>query len=157
MKVYSDFDHDISLSKYKTFGWPDNRKLEANNNPLYYNELNDKRIRNEVALQLKNKGYTYAELNPDLKMHYHIVVENWATINPDPFGYAYDSYWLNRNVNRYEYREGTLIIDLMDPKTNTLIWRGWAVNFNDEKRPDQMEHQIKEATQKIFQKFPIHK
>jgi hypothetical protein len=25
------------------------------------------------------------------------------------------------------YKEGTIIIDLIDPKTNTLVWRGYGV------------------------------
>ena len=49
-----------------------------------------------------------------------------------------------------------MIIDLMDTKTNNLVWRGWAVNFLDEDKPDQIEDQIKVAVGKIFEKFPKH-
>ena len=153
LKIYSDFDHNISIKKYKTFGWPDHEKLERKNNPLY-NEQTDKVIRREVALQLNKKGYQFSEIQPDLRMHYHIVLENWS-ITPDPFGYEYDSYWLNREIHLYEYRQGTLIIDLVDPKTDFLIWRGWVVNFKGQKKPGQIENQIKKATQKIFEAFPL--
>jgi len=156
MKVYSDFDRDISVKNYSTFGWPESKQLETKNNPLYYNELNDKRIKNEVESQLKSKGYQFEATNPQLKIHYHIVLENHTAINTDPYGYNYGPYWLTRNVNVYEYREGTLIIDLMDTKTNNLVWRGWAVNFLDEDRPDQMEGQFNTAIRKIFEKFPKH-
>ncbi len=153
MKITSDFDHSISIKKYKTFGWPDHEKLEIKNNPLY-NGLTDNVIRREVALQLNKKGYQFSKLQPDLRMHYHIVLENWY-VTPDPFGYEYDFYWLNRGIHLYEYREGTLIIDLVDPKTDFLIWRGWVVNFKNQKEPDQIEKQIKKATQKIFEEFPL--
>jgi len=153
MKIYSDFDRNISIKKYKTFGWPDHEKLERKNNPLY-SEQADKVIRREVALELVKKGYQFSELQPDLRMHYHIVLENWS-ITPDPFGYEYDSYWLNREIHLYEYRQGTLIIDLVDPKTDFLIWRGWVVNFKSQRKPDQLEKQIKKATQKIFEGFPL--
>lgn len=152
MKVFTDFDPDYSLKNFKTFGWSDSKQLEVKGNPLYYNELNDKRIKKEVELQMTGKGYQLAATNPGLIMHYHFVLENRQVINPDPFG-DYGSYWLNRNVNGYEFREGTLIIDLMDPKTNNLVWRGWAVGFLDEERPDQMGKQIKHAIQNIFAKF----
>jgi len=153
LKVYSDFDHSISIKKYKTFGWPENEKLEIKNNPLY-NEFLDKVIKKEVVVQLNSKGYQYSELHPDLRMHYHIVLENWS-IDPDPFGYLYDSYWLNRDIHLYEYREGTLIIDLVDPKTDFLVWRGWLVNFKGQKKPAQIEDQIEMATRKIYEKMPI--
>jgi len=154
MKVYSDFDRDVSVKNYSTFAWStENKQLEIKNNPLYYNELNDKRIKNEVGLQLKNNGYQFDLASPQLKIHYHIVLEDRTAINPEPFG-AYGQDWLNRNTNVREFREGTLIIDLMDAKTNNLVWRGWAVNFLDEDRPDQLEDQFKIAIKKIFEKFP---
>jgi Domain of unknown function (DUF4136) len=153
MKIYSDYDHSISIKKYKTFGWPDHEKMDIKNNTLY-NAQTEKIIWREVALQLNKKGYQFSELQPDLRMHYHIVSENWA-ITPDPFGYSYDSYWINREIHLYELREGTLIIDLVDPKTDFLIWRGWVVNFKNEKKPRQIESQIIKATQKIFETFPV--
>ena len=152
LKVYTDFDPDYSVRDYKTFGWISNKQLEQKGNPLYYNELNDKRIKKEVTLQMTNRGYHFATTNAGLVMHYHFVWENRELLNPDPFG-DYGSYWLNRNLNGFEFREGTLIIDLMDPKTNSLVWRGWAVGFLDEDRPDQMGKQITRAVQTIFKKF----
>ncbi len=153
MKIYSDYDHSISIKKYRTFGWPVHENLEKKNNRLY-NEQTEKIIRREVALQLNKKGYQFSELQPDLRIHYHIVFDSWA-ITPDPFGYEYDEYWLNRGIHSYEYREGTLIIDLADSKTDFLVWRGWVVNFKNEKTPKQIENQIKKATPKIFEAFPL--
>jgi len=155
MKVYSDFDRDLSVKNYSTFGFSENKQLETKNNPLYYNELNDKRIKNEVGAEMKNNGYQIDSDNPQLKIHYHIVLEDRTVINPEPFG-TYGQDWLNRNVNAREFREGTLIIDLMDSKTNNLVWRGWAANFSDEDKPDQMEDQLNKAIRQIFEKFPKH-
>ncbi len=144
MKIYSDYDHNISIKKYKTFGWSDHEKLDIKNNPLY-DEQTEKIIRREVALQLNKREYQFSELEPDLRLHYHIIMESFA-VTPDPFGYKYDTYWLDREIHMYEYREGTLIIDLVDPKTDFLIWRGWVVNFKNDKRSlDQIERQIIKA------------
>jgi hypothetical protein len=155
MKVYTDFDRDLSVRNYATFGWPEAKQFEGKNDPLYYNELNDKRIKNETSIQLKKNGYEFTETNPALKVHYHIVLNDRALLNPDPFG-TYGQDWITRNVNVSEFREGTLIIDLMDSKTNNLVWRGWAVNFLDEDNPDKMEDQFNTAIRKIFEKFPKH-
>ena len=153
MKIYSDFDHNLSIKKYKTFGWSDHEKLDIKNNPLY-NVQTEKVIQREVAVQLTRKGYVFSESQADLRMHYHIVMDGWAD-NPDPFSYEYDSYWLNREIHLYEYRAGTLIIDLADPKTDLLVWRGWVVNFKNNRKPGQIEKQIEKAAPKIFESFPL--
>jgi hypothetical protein len=58
-------------------------------------------------------------------------------------------------TNIYSYREGTLILDLMDSKTNNLIWRGWAVSPLDSSyKPEEIDKLIKKAVAKIFNKFP---
>jgi hypothetical protein len=154
LKIYSDYDHDISFNNYKTFGWPDQEKLKIKTEPLSYNELMDKVIKREVDLQLNTKGYSFSESHPDLIMHYHIVLESWTGSNLGSFDYLYDSYWLNRTIDLDEYRKGTLIIDLADPKTDFLVWRGWAINFNGKKKPEQIENQVKKVAQIIFEKFP---
>ena len=153
MKVYSDYDREISVSSYKTFGWPSPGLIELRNNPLYYNELNDKRIKREVALRLKDLGYKYVETSSDVVIHYHIIMENRSVVNTNPLGYNYGPYWLGRNVNILEYREGTLILDLMDRKTNNLVWRGWAVDFLNEDQPEKMEEQLTKAIKRILEKI----
>jgi hypothetical protein len=154
LKIYYDYDHNISLKNYKTFGWSEEAS-EIKKDPAYYSELSDSVIKREVKLQLKNKGYVFTETHPDLRMHYHFVADSWSSLNPDPFGYTYDLYWLDRTMHLYEYRTGTLIIDLMDPKTNFLVWRGWAVNFQGQKKPNQVESQIKKSVQTTFNAFPL--
>ncbi|NIR68637.1 DUF4136 domain-containing protein, partial [candidate division KSB1 bacterium] len=39
-------------------------------------------------------------------------------------------YWRGRprgRVYRHRYKEGTLILDIVDPQLKQLVWRGWAV------------------------------
>jgi len=59
------------------------------------------------------------------------------------------------NSNIYSYKEGTLIIDLMDNKTKNLMWRGWAVrDIKESYSPKEVEELIEEVVSKIFRKFP---
>src|SRR5688572_20495616 len=66
IRVSSDYDPDYDLKKYRTFGWLKTTNIELQQNPLYYNELNDKRIKSAVQEQLEQKGYTLSGANPDL-------------------------------------------------------------------------------------------
>lgn len=154
IRVYSDTDPDYNLQAYKTFDWGQKVNIESGKNPLHYNELNDKRIKSAVLEQLQMQGYTLASTDPDLIVHYHIIVDDQSVVTTEPFGYRYGPYWMQMQTNVYAYREGTLILDLMDNKTNNLIWRGWAVTAIDEVNPEKVEELIKTAVKKIFRKFP---
>jgi hypothetical protein len=155
IRVYSDHDPDYDLKKYTTFSWAQKENIGLGNNPLYYNELNDKRIKSAVQEQLTSRGYFLAAEKPDLILHYHIIVDDQSIVTTEPHGYSYSPYWLNMHTNVHQYREGTLIIDLMESKTNGLVWRGWASSAIDVVyTPDKIDHLIKASVVKIFKKFP---
>jgi hypothetical protein len=152
-QVFSDYDKSAYMTEYKTFGWSTPLSIEARNNPLYYNELNNKRINNAVAVQLESRNYKYSE-DPDILMHYHIIIEDKTVMRTDPYGYYYGPYWMRSEVSVYEYQEGTLIIDLMDAHTNNLVWRGWITNFLKNRDPEKMEESINTAVRMIFAQYP---
>ena len=154
IRVYSDQDPDYQVRNFKTFDWGQKANIEQDRNPLHYNELNDKRIKSAIERELSSRGYTITDSDPDLIIHYHIVIDDQSVIATEPYGYFYGPYWLRTQTNIYSYSEGTLIIDLMDPKTNNLVWRGWATAAIDTITQDQTEEMINRAVAKIFKRFP---
>lgn len=147
--VRTDYDRSVKIAEFRTFNWLDKQGIEERNNPLYYNELNDKRIREAVIKQLTGKGYVQDSADPKLKVHYHIVIEDKTQVRSD----TYSPYWIKSERDVYTYREGTLIIDLMDARNEALLWRGWAISALSDK--DQMSDElINEAVAKIFGKLP---
>ena len=154
--VKSDYDKDVNLSLYKTYAWLPIKETESKTNPLVYNELTDKRIRKAVETQLQNKGIQLAA-KPDLRVHYHIIIDNKSTVRPATYGYNYSNYWMRNQADVFQYREGTLIIDLMDSKSNDLIWRGWGVSVLRDNTVGLTEEEINEAVIKILKEFPPSK
>jgi hypothetical protein len=154
LQVYSDMDPDYDLWTYKTFDWGEKVNIEAGRNPLQYNELNDKRIKNAVLAQMQLRGYVLSDQQPDLLLHYHIIIDDRSLLVPEPFGYQYGLYWMRLGTNVYYYREGTLILDLLDRNTHNLVWRGWVTADVNEIKAEQVEKVIKRAVEKIFRKFP---
>jgi hypothetical protein len=152
LRVYSDQDRDFNLVNYKTYQWAQLNDIERNNNPLYYNELTDKRIKAVADAQLKLKGISLASTGPDAILHYHIVVDDKFSVSPDPYG-LYGRYWSRMGSNVVAYKEGTLIIDMMDSKTNSLIWRGYAVSVIQESDSEIREEMIQKAVTKIFEQY----
>jgi hypothetical protein len=57
-------------------------------------------------------------------------------------------------VPYHRYEEGSLIFDVMDLKSNSLIWRGYASEILVAENTPLTEENIKEAVKKIFAKFP---
>lgn len=154
IQVYSDHDPDYDVKNFKTFDWGQKTNVEANRNPLHYNELNDKRIKSAVLEELTSRGYALSEANPDITIHYHIVIDDQSVVTTEPYGYFYGPYWIRMQTHVYPYREGTLIIDLMDSETNNLVWRGWATVGLDMITPEQTEDIISRVVAKIFRRFP---
>ena len=89
--IRSDYDREVNMEQYTTFMWADIQELESRNNPFYYNELNDKRIREAVNRELINRGYVLTT-DAELVLHYHIVVEDQQMIINEPYG-PYGPYW----------------------------------------------------------------
>jgi hypothetical protein len=147
--VRTDYDRSVKIATYNSFAWLDKEGIEERNNPLYYNELNDRRIREAAVAQLISKGYTQDPAAPRLKVHYHIVIEDKTQVRSD----TYSPYWIKSERDVYTYREGTLIIDLMDGQNEMLLWRGWAISALSS--TDQMSDElIRSAIGKIFEKLP---
>lgn len=156
IRAYYDFDKEDDIRKYTSFTWEGLDPKEMKSNPLYYSELNDKRIKAAANDLLRMKGYVLTGHDPELTLHYHIVMEERSILTPDPYGYMYGDYFMRPRSDIFNYREGTLIIDLMNTKTRSLVWRGWAVAamevvLYDTKDTDIL---IRSAVAKIFQNLP---
>ncbi|MCH8247216.1 MAG: DUF4136 domain-containing protein [Bacteroidetes bacterium] len=67
------------------------------------------------------------------------------------FGYGYPYY--GGGLGRYgTYTEGTLVIDILDAKTDELVWRGSAVSRMSDPAYDAKE--INKVVEKILEEFP---
>jgi hypothetical protein len=152
LRVYSDYDREFNLNEFKTYQWASQKEIEVRNNPLYFNELTDKRIKAIADGQLTIKGLTLAENEPDVIIHYHIVVDDKFSVASDPYG-IYGPYWMGSRGNVVQYKEGTLIIDIMDRKTSSLIWRGYAVSVIEDDNEEITEEMLIKAIVKIFEQF----
>ena len=154
LKIYTDYDRAFDLHSFKTYQWATQIDIEQTNNPLYYNELTDKRIKSISDKQLRMKGFSLTDADPDVIIHYHIVVSDRYSLATDPYGF-YGPYWMRPGGNAvlYLYKEGILILDIMDRKTNSLVWRGYAVSVIHDDRREISEATLNKAIIRIFQRY----
>lgn len=155
IRVYTDSAPEKSPSQYLTYDWRVKANVESEQYPLFYNELNDRRIKTAVNTELAKRGYLLREEKPSILLHYHIVIrdEPFAAI-PYDYDYTNFEYWINRH-SISSYTEGTLIIDFIEIDTRELIWRGWATAVIDEVySTEKLEALIKTSIVRIFNHFP---
>lgn len=153
-KVSVGADPTVDLTKYKTYGWT---------NVTSANPLANQIVISAVDAQLAAKGLTRVDTNPELTVvvfgssesDMHVSNPSWApSLNSIATGVAVGSQsWL---VTR-----GTLVVDLLDTKTNNSIWRGQATDTLDRgptgdkvRDAKTVEKPIRNAVKKMFKQFP---
>jgi hypothetical protein len=160
VSVNYDYDHDADFRAFTSYDWMQGPTVAVGDARAAQtrNTLLDQRIRKAVDGQLVDRGLKQ-RANPDLLVVYHIGVED--KINVTDWGYTYGSYywgWGGRAVDVYQYQEGTLIIDLINAKTEMLVWRGWATKtLEDNPSPEKAEYTINSVVEKIFRDYPPNK
>ena len=159
----------VNFSNYKTFGWANvngEKKEDAADNDII-----DNNIKNSITAQLENKGWTETTQNPDVILDYNVMVEKKVNQVSEPvYSYPYTHYYYNgwRRRRGYLYypndlmgyhtynvpfKQGTLTVNMVDAKTNKLIWQGSAQGDVSNKTVTTGEMQTDVTS--IFKKFNL--
>jgi hypothetical protein len=159
LKVTSDYDKSVNFSGYKTFNFY-NLKTSGS-----VSQLNAERIANAIRRELTKKGLTETSNNPDLMVNAVTILKDkkevTATTNYYGYGGAYRPYGYYggagasgyTTVSTYEYKDGSLIIDIVDAKTNKVVWEGIG-NKDIDKAPKNPEEAINNAVTSILAGYP---
>ena len=161
-KVRTDYDQRSSFHELRTYQWLDKRVGTARN-PAINSQLLQTRIQKAVDIELLRLGFEKASSRePDFLITYHVVAnEKYDVSIDDDYGYyGYGRFGHHRpyygsTIYTDEYLEGTLILDIIDAKTNKLIWRGWATKTLDNNpKPEKVQMYVNKAVRKILEQFP---
>lgn len=145
--VQSDYDRSVSLAKLKTFNFTLQRR--GFSDPLANDTLNDSRIREALAEQLAANGYRMdSTTRPDFVVAYYVTTKN--KLNVQDYSYGPPRWFGRRDIRVDQYSEGTLTVDLIDPTTNQLIWRGRVSGTVELKNLDK---KVDKAAQKLVKQL----
>jgi hypothetical protein len=145
-KVTIEFDRAADFSKYHTFAIRDGQ-LDSRN-PALNSELVRNHLEADIARALTAKGLTEVSGKPDLNVRYTFGAARRTEVEAYPAGWY---GWGTRYV-RVPYAEGTLVIDLRDPATRSLLWRGIAAE--DKNDPAKLEGKLDDMVKKPLAKYP---
>ena len=154
--VTHDFDKTANFAALKSFDWlpvppaaGGTVKAEMERNSLL-----DKRVKAAVNSQLVTKGYEMNNANPDFLLIYHTGVEDKISVTDWGYNYA-RPYWGTSHVDVYQYKQGTLVLDIIEAKSKDLIWRGVAQGTIQERAtPEEREEKLGLAVGKLLDNFP---
>jgi hypothetical protein len=155
MNVSSHIERNVNFTEYVTYDWgpPDNLPVgdpRLDNNPFFNDYL-----QGAVEKKLAAKGFERAVSGvPDLLVHYHASVNQKLDVYEvdHQYGYCYG----NCQPQVVDYELGTLVIDVVDTKTNKVVWRGWAQDAMNGVIDNQarLEKQVDEGVTKMMMLLP---
>jgi hypothetical protein len=152
--VKVDFDKDANFGAIKTFSV----KIGTSwNNPL-----GEKRVLAEIEQALTEKGWTKSD-PADAVVVLHGATEKEKTLNTFYSG-GYGGYgWRGwggagmgmgtATTTTSEYVVGTLVVDIFDAKSKSLMFRGIAQDELSDK-PEKNVKKLAKASDKLFKDFP---
>ena len=149
-KITMEFDQSIDFSKYKTFAIRDGQLNSRN--PALNSPLVKKQIEADIQNDLTAKGLTLVTSGPsDLNIRYTFGAARKTEIEAYPAGW----YGLGTRYVRVPYAEGTLVVDLRDPTTHSLVWR--AIAAEEKSDATKIQGKLDDMVKKSIDKYPPKK
>ena len=164
-----DYDPKANFAGLKTYEWLKEPQKLTGDPRIDGNTILANRIHEAVDTELAARGFRKVSSDPDFLVAYHVSLDKRRSVQTlnsyygygPGWGYGYGAsyrpgYWAGApETYVYEYEEGTLILDIVNPENKELIWRGSAqdeVHFKS--TPEKDQTQLNEAVHKILEKFP---
>jgi len=170
IRVRTSVAPDAQLSELKTFRVlaPPHRRPDAPalaaTDPMIDNSITNRELRGDLTRALEGKGYAVNRDNPNFVVAYYVGTKQKMDTTywePEPM-YRY-RYWGRPSwawpwygapiAEVQEYTQGSVIVDVVDAKTNQLVWRGQgtAPVSND---PNKYEKELEKTLSAVLKKFP---
>ena len=156
MMVSSHVQRDIDFARYRTYDWGPADALPTGDPRLDHNPFFKDHMQGAVEKHLAVRGLELSSGGtPDLLIHYHANVTQRIDVNRVDRQYGY-CYGEDCNVRVMEYEAGTLVLDVVDTRTNRVVWRGWAQDSLEGviDNQDRMERMINEAVAQMMERLP---
>jgi hypothetical protein len=153
-----DFDSSVDFSRIKTYTWdkqPSSAFAKANS-------LIDKRIVKSIEANLSRKGISQAD-SGDIKISYSMSTQQKLKSSNISAGVGMSvgrsnrgSISLSSGNQLRQTTEGTLVIDMVSAKDNSLIWRSITTQpISDRKAtPQDSQKRMDQLMYGIFENFP---
>jgi len=167
LEIDSEWDRSIDFSSYKTYAWiPQDKGLPASQQLPKHLDLRLRRVVDTIMID--KKGFESVPVMPeaDLLLAYYIDTQknlrvDYAVYGGYYGGYGY-GYWPGYMGAGYaggtgvasvrEYTTGSLVLDIVDRRTKTLVWTG--VVEGEAKYQNPSGDRVEKVMTKMLAGFP---
>lgn len=165
--VVTDYDTSYDFAALKTFAVQEPRQGSQENlliSPFTFSHIHTV-VEKEFAQRYQQ---VTGEASPDFLVSYHIVIEE--KLDPGSYDrlYGFGGYGYGRGYRAYPsplfygttggprmYNQGSLIIDLVDARTEKPIWRGVSEKrLRNGLTPSQQREILTNAVREVLAQFP---
>jgi hypothetical protein len=163
--VRYDYDSRANYSSFKTFDWYASSRLGKDKGQKVDNPIMDRRVAAAVEQELATRGFKReSTADPDFLVTYYPIYQEkrymtaqhvgWGTWGFRPFGIGISTTTRQEHV----YKEGTLVLEIVDFKTNQLVWKAAAEGALTELRnPEDADEVVNRAVRQMLERFPPKK
>jgi hypothetical protein len=148
-------ERTVDFAVYHTYLWGPPDALPVGDPRLDNNSMFRDELQGTAEKQFAIKGYQLVHERPDLLVHYHASVNQRIDVDKTDraYGYCATSACEPQVV---EYEQGTIIIDVVDARTNRVIWRGWSQDSMTGiiDHQDRLKKQVEEGVAKLLASLP---
>ncbi|MCC8361216.1 DUF4136 domain-containing protein [Salinimicrobium sediminilitoris] len=161
-----------SLNSYDSYAFLPNQ--DTIQTSKYDNAQVNEIVIDEIRQNMQDLNYRLDKNQPDLLVYYHLMFDEEVAVNANPVytnysyyrpgfyvgpyyrNYAYSNYFTvpriaGNGIEQVPYKEGTIVIDLIDRKSNEIVWRGRA---EDVVAPGNLDEEVRSYVNAIFEKLP---
>jgi hypothetical protein len=156
VRVTSYLERGADFARYRSYAWGPADAFSTGDPRLDNNRFFSDRVEAAVDRQLQRRGLEKTTAGAaDLLVHIHVRVDQ--KLDTDAIDREYRRCDLE-DCRPTVYDVGTLMLDVIDTRRNTLTWRGWAEGSFDGVIDDQqwMEETIDKTVDRILARLPAH-
>lgn len=157
IEVTTDYDTKYQFSTMQTYA------IQIDNNKSA-DSLTAERIDSAIRMVLDSKGYRHMTVNADVAVSFYLSSQT-ITKNDSSAQFVtaapYRRFGMAVSIpvdSTRTYDEGKLVIDVIDTKTDRLIWRGIGKDaLRSFSTPQKKTEYINETVKEIMRRFPSSK
>ena len=170
VQVRTALSPDASLTGLRTFRVEQTPKpkianAQSNSDPMLVNSISNRALRSDLQQGFEKLGYAVNDSTPDFCVAYYASTNQQLDITGWDYGYPFrPRRWAGWGFYQprfgaafdpmvTQYTQGTLIVDVFDPKTKDLLWRGQGVAAVSDNQ-EQYVQELQTTVGAILAKFP---
>ena len=160
VQIRYDYDVRANYASFKTYDWLAASKQAKDQGAKVEHTIMDRRVKGAIERELTAKGFRLQPSgDPDFLITYYPVYKDRAYATTSQLGWGYRPWWGPHGgvaVSEVRsYTEGTIVVEIVDFKTNQLIWHGAAVGaLTGLETPEDAEEVVTREVGRLLAGFP---